>query len=55
MNPKEIISKHIVAIEGMRIPYARMIVENILRDLEDEGYHVVDGTTHHQEVNAMKK
>ena len=38
MTPKEIISKHIIGIKGIRIPLARIIVESILIELKEEGY-----------------
>lgn len=42
LSPKEIISKHICGIAGIRIPFAKIIVENILHDLREEGYSIVD-------------
>lgn len=44
MTPKEIIAKHICGIAGIRIPFAQIIVENILCDLADEGYIITEKT-----------
>lgn len=42
MTPKDIISRHICGIEGIRIPFAKIIVENILHELKDEGYVILE-------------
>lgn len=42
MTPKEIISKNIISIEGIRIPFAKIIIENIMNDLKEEGYVIID-------------
>ncbi len=42
MTPKEIITKHIIGIEGIRIPFAKIIIESILHDLSSEGYIIIE-------------
>lgn len=50
MTPKEIISKHIIGIEGIRIPFARIIVENIMIDLAEHGYCFGESTITDQKI-----
>ena len=42
MNPSEIIAERIRQIPGIRIPLVRIITENILQDLKDEGFVIVE-------------
>ncbi len=51
---KEIISKHILGIAGIRIPFARIIVENIMKDLADNGYLIIDTTKLDETQNLPK-
>lgn len=41
-TPRDIISKNICGIEGIRIPFAKIIVENILQELKEEGYLIIE-------------
>lgn len=42
MTPRDIISKHILGIEGIRIPFAKIIVENVLQDIKEHGYIIIE-------------
>lgn len=54
-TPKEIISKHVLGIQGIRIPFGRIIVENILNDLQENGYIVVEERTLRTLTNPKKE
>jgi hypothetical protein len=42
MTPRDIITKAIQNIPGMRFPLAKTTVDKIFRDLEEEGFEIVD-------------
>ena len=42
MTPKDIVTRAIQSIEGIRFPIARAVVERIFSDLADEGYVIVE-------------
>jgi hypothetical protein len=45
MTPKEILSKHILGIAGIRIPFAKIIIENVIHELKDHGYIIIEERT----------
>jgi hypothetical protein len=40
MTPRDIVTKHIMSIEGIRIPFARIIIDRIFADFKDYGYTI---------------
>lgn len=42
MTPKEIITKHIMSINGIRIPFAKIVVERIFTELGEWGYTIIE-------------
>lgn len=42
MTPRDIITKAIQAIPGIRFPQAKATVDRIFKELEEEGFVVVD-------------
>lgn len=44
MTPREIITKEIMAVKGIRIPFAKLIVERIFTALSEYGYTISETT-----------
>lgn len=42
MTPAEVIAKNLKTINGIRIPFVRILTERILSDLKDEGFSIVE-------------
>lgn len=42
MTPKEIITKHVMSINGIRIPFAKIVVERIFTELSEWGYTIIE-------------
>ena len=42
MTPKEIITKHVMSINGIRIPFAKIVVERIFTELNEWGYTIIE-------------
>ena len=43
MTPNEIITRAVQAIPNIRLPMAKITTERILRELEENGYHIAEG------------
>lgn len=44
MTPRDIITKHIHKIEGIRLPAARITIDQIFKELEEEGYVIIEAS-----------
>lgn len=44
MTPRDIITKAIHKIEGIRLPAARFTIDQIFRELEEEGYVIIEAS-----------
>lgn len=44
MTPKDIVTRAVQAIEGIRFPLARATVDRIFRELEEEGYVIIEAS-----------
>ena len=42
MTPKDIVTRAVQSIDGIRLPLARWVVDRIFSDLEEEGYVILE-------------
>ncbi len=47
MTPSEIITRAVQAIPGIRLPAVKLVVNRILKELEENGYEFADKGSFH--------
>ena len=52
MSPRDIITRHIMSINGIRIPFARIIIDRIFAELAEYGYTITEGARADGNVSA---
>ena len=54
MNPDEIIKKHISKVPGIRIPFVNKLTADIIKELKDNGFVILEESTIQSYAALMK-